>query len=47
MIIDFIKSWLYYPKLEKWFSKHMKTKCPYTRLEYSLMHCKYRKLKNK
>ena len=47
MIIDFIKSWLYYPKLKKYFeNKGMIDYVPETRFEYAKWHSRCGKLKD-
>lgn len=47
MIIDFIKSWLYYPKLKKYLkSIGVRDEDMYgTRWGYAKFHSRYRKLK--
>lgn len=40
MIIDFIKSWLYYTKMKKWYWEQMKIDFPYSRIQYAIKHCK-------
>lgn len=42
MIKDFIKSWIYYPKLVKWCRKNG-ARLQWTRLGYSLWHCRQSK----
>ena len=48
MIIDFIKSWLYYPKIKKYLkSIGVRDEDMYgTRLGYAKIHCKCGKLKD-
>lgn len=43
-IIDFAKSWLYYPKMQKYLIKTYGKKMNMTRLQYSIWHCKLEKL---
>lgn len=38
MIKDFIKSWIYYPKMVKYLKEKGYIE-PYARLKYSLWHC--------
>ena len=42
-IIDFIKSWFYYPTLIKWLNDNGYNNFPYSRFEYSLNHCRMKK----
>lgn len=39
-IIDFIKSWFYYPKLKKWFEDRNSGAFSLTRFQYALKHYK-------
>ena len=39
-VYDFIKSWLYYPTMEKYVEEKCKVKCPFSRLKYALWHSK-------
>lgn len=38
MIIDFIKSWLYYPKLKQWLKERNFDKFPNSRFQYAYKH---------
>lgn len=39
-VYDFIKSWRYYPIMEKYLQERLSSKCPYSRLKYGLWHYK-------
>ena len=40
MIIDFIKSWFYYPKMTKYLKDKCNIEYPCSRLRYSWWHCR-------
>ena len=39
-IYDFIKSWMYYPKMKRYLKERCSVDYPNTRLKYSFWHCK-------
>ncbi len=39
-IYDFIKSWVYYPKMKCYLKERCGVDCVHTRLQYALWHCK-------
>lgn len=39
-IYDFIKSWIYYPKMKHYLKEKCGVDCVHTRLQYALWHCK-------
>lgn len=43
MIIDFIKSWFYYPKMKKYLKDRCCIYYSQSRLNYALWHCKFSK----
>ena len=51
-IVDYIKSWIYYPKMKKYFDdRNMSNHNPwrnqkFARFKYASWHCKRGKLKN-
>lgn len=40
MIIDFIKSWLYYSKLKQWLAERNFDGFPDNRFQYAYKHCR-------
>ena len=42
-IIDFIKSYFYYPRMKKYLKDRCGIIFPYSRLKYALWHCKFSK----
>lgn len=40
MIIDFIKLWIYYPKMKKRYWEQMEIDFPYSRIQYAVKLCK-------
>ena len=43
IIIDFIKSWLYYQTLCKWFKTNNYNEFKDSRFKYAIKHCRMRK----
>ena len=39
-IYDFIKSWIYYPKMKRYLKEKCGVGCVHTRIKYALWHCK-------
>lgn len=39
-IYDFIKSWIYYPKMKHYLKEKCGVDCDHTRIQYALWHCK-------
>lgn len=39
-IYDFIKSWIYYPKMKRYLNEKCGVDCVHTRIQYALWHCK-------
>ena len=39
-VYDFIKSWIYYPKMKRYLKEKCGVDCAYTRIQYALWHCK-------
>ena len=39
-IYDFIKSWVYYPKMKRYLKEKCGVDCVHTRFQYALWHCK-------
>lgn len=39
-IYDFIKSWMYYPKMKRYLKDRCGVDYPNTRLQYSFWHCR-------
>lgn len=37
---DFIKSWMYYPKMKRYMKEKIEIDYVYTRLQYALWHCR-------
>jgi hypothetical protein len=43
MIVDFIKSWFYYPTLCKWFNDNKYGNFKESRFQYAIKHCRMKK----
>ena len=39
-IYDFIKSWIYYPKMKHYLKEKCGVDCVHTKFQYALWHCK-------
>lgn len=43
MIVDFVKSWIYYPKLCEWFYDNNYNGFKDSRFQYAIKHCRMKK----